>query len=121
MLRGDGMSHREEVAMEVIEGGGLVVRPEVLEAEARALNSAALRVESAVRGWFGEVVAAGGALAGWRAGAALEECAAAWAVRLAALVAGLDGHGERLRVTARNYRETDAAVRASLSMRAVLP
>jgi hypothetical protein len=51
----------------------------------------------------------------------LEECAAAWAARLAALVAGLDGHGERLRVTARNYRETDAAVRASLSMRAVLP
>ncbi|TDU04600.1 excreted virulence factor EspC (type VII ESX diderm) [Streptomyces sp. 846.5] len=107
--------------MEGIKGAGLVVRPGVLEEEARALNSAAFRVESAVRGRLGEVAAAGGALAGWRTGAALEEWAAAWAARLAALVAGLDGHGERLRATARNYREADAAVRDVFSMRAVLP
>ena len=105
--------------MELVEGGGLAVRPEVLEAEASALNSAALRVESAVRGRLGEVAAAGGALAGWRTGAALEECATAWAARLAALAAGLDGHGERLRATARNYREVEARVRASLSMQAM--
>ncbi|MEY9841817.1 uncharacterized protein YukE [Streptacidiphilus sp. EB103A] len=107
--------------MEGVAGNGLMVRPGVLEAEARALNSAALRVESAVRGRLGEVAAAGGALAGWRTGAALEEWAVAWAARLAALVVGLDGHGERLRATARNYREADAAVRASFSVRAVLP
>ncbi|MFC1402371.1 MULTISPECIES: WXG100 family type VII secretion target [Streptacidiphilus] len=107
--------------MDVIEGGGLAVRPEVLDAEASALNSAALQVESAVRRGLGEIAAAGGALAGWRAGAALEECAAAWAVRLAAVVAALDGHAGRLRVSARNYREADAAVRASMAIQPVLP
>ena len=105
--------------MELVEGGGLAVRPEVLEAEASALNSAALRVESVVRGRLGEVAVAGGALAGWRTGVALEECAAAWAIRLAALAAGLDGHGDRLRATARNYREVEAGVRASFAMQAM--
>lgn len=107
--------------MAVVEGGGLAVRPEVLEAEASALNSAALQVESAVRRGLGELVAAAGDLAGWRTGSALEECAAAWAARLAVVVTALDGHAGRLRVSARNYRETDATVRASMTLRAVLP
>ncbi|WP_042407802.1 type VII secretion target [Streptacidiphilus carbonis] len=100
--------------MGVGEAEGLAVRPEALEAEAGALNSAALQVESAVRGWLGEVAGAGGALSGWRTGGALEEWGAAWGGRLGALVAALDGHADRLRASARNYREADATVRASL-------
>lgn len=94
--------------------GGLAVRPELLEAEAGALNAAALAVAPGSQRVRASAAGAGAALPGWRTGAALEECASAWAGCFADLSASLDAHADRLRATSRNYRDADASAAARL-------
>lgn len=86
-------------------GEGLVVRPEVLEGEARALAEAAAGITAALAAGAGGLDAAAEALGGWQSGAALERCCVAWGERLAALAAEFEDRARRLRETARNYRE----------------
>lgn len=86
-------------------GEGLVVRPEVLEGEARVLGEAAVGITAALAAGAGGLDAAVEALGGWESGVALERCHAAWSERLSALAAEFEDRARRLRETARNYRE----------------
>jgi uncharacterized protein YukE len=99
------------------DGSGVQVRPEALDAEAGVFGAAAVAVESGA-GRAGASFSAGAAgLGGGRIGAALHECAAAWAQCLAGLSAALDGDADNLRATAENYRTVDAGVARRLSDR----
>ena len=101
----------------VLVGPGVLVRPEALDAEAGVFGAAAVAVESAA-GRARTALAAGAAgLPGWRIGAALDDCAAAWAQCLSTLAAALDGDADNLRATAENYRTVDAGVARRLSDR----
>ncbi len=86
-------------------GEGLVVRPEVLEGEARVLGEAAAGITAALAGGAGGLAGAVEALGGWESGAALERCRVAWVERLSALAAEFEDRARRLRETAGNYRE----------------
>ncbi len=86
-------------------GEGLAVRPEVLEDEARVLGEAAAAIAAALAGSAGGLSGAAEALGGWESGAALERCSAAWVDRLSALAREFEDRAQRLRQTARNYRE----------------
>lgn len=89
--------------------GGLAVQVELLEAEARTLQEASAAIRTAAT-QVDEVAAAAEGLPGWRTSTALGRCAAAWGERLAALAADFDERAKRLRVTASNYRQTEADV-----------
>ncbi|MHA6762521.1 hypothetical protein [Streptacidiphilus sp. PAMC 29251] len=90
------------------DGSGVLVHPEALDAEAGVFNAAALAVESGAQRARAALAETGAALAGWSSGAALADCAAAWAQCLSGLSAALDRDADGLRATARNYREADA-------------
>ena len=99
------------------DGSGVLVQPEVLDAEAGVFNAAALAVESGAQRARAVLAGAGAALPGWSTGAALGDCAAAWAQCLSGLAAALDRDADNLRASARNYREADAgAARQLLSL-----
>jgi uncharacterized protein YukE len=97
------------------DGTGLSVRPEVLDAEAGVFAAAALAVDSGTQRTRAALAAGADGLAGWRSGAALDDCAVAWAQCLSTLSAALDGDADNLRVTAGNYRAVDAALARQLA------
>jgi uncharacterized protein YukE len=90
------------------DGSGVLVRPAALDTEAGVLQAAASAVGSGARRARQSLTAAAAGLRGWRTGAALDDCAAAWTQCLAVLAAALDREADDLRATARNYRVADA-------------
>jgi hypothetical protein len=99
-------------------GAGLTVQLELLDAEARALREAATAVGAGSR-QLGPLLQAAEALDGWRSGAALQQCTAAWSACLTALGGDLADRSDRLRTTAGNYRAAEA--RAAEGFSRLLP
>jgi uncharacterized protein YukE len=97
--------------------GGLAVDPEALDAEAGALAAAATEAARLARQTS---TTRPGGLSGWHTTAALAAWVVVWGERIAALAAELDDHAERLRSTARNYRDAEAENRIGLATTAGL-